>query len=149
MSYATNFGVVPEPVYAGFGARLAAASIDCGTVWYVVRAALGGLDVLCLRYGLLDAQAHAAFSATALPAALLVYLIAFEGGVGATLGKMMMQLRVRGADGRPLGFGRAAARNLAKAASVVTLGAGFMLCMFLGRRQALHDVMAACVVVRA
>ncbi len=149
MSYATNFGVVPEPVYAGFGARLSAAAIDCVVVWYVVQAALGGLDVLCLRYGLLDAQTQGMFSALALPAALLIYFIAFEGGVGATLGKTMMQLRVRGSDGRPLGFGRASARNLAKAASIVTLGAGFMLCMFLGKRQTLHDVMAACVVVRA
>ena len=113
-----------------------------------MRTALGGLDVLCLRYGLLDPRAQAAFSAAALPAALLIYFIAFEGGVGATLGKMMMQLRVRRPDGRPLGFGRAAARNLAKAASVISLGAGFVLCMFLGKRQTLHDLMAACVVVR-
>ncbi len=149
MSYATNFGVVPEPVYAGFGARLAATAIDGTIVWYVVQAALDGFHALCLRYGLVDTQAQAVIAEAALPAALLLYFIAFEGGVGATLGKTMMQMRVRGSDGRRLGFGRAAARNLAKAASVATLGAGFMLSMFLGKRQALHDLMAACVVVRA
>ena len=149
MSYATNFGVVPEPVYAGAGARIAATAIDCGTVCYVVQKALCGVDVLCARYPVLDAQTRVVFVQAALPVALLVYLIACEGGVGATLGKMMMQLRVRGADGRRLGFGRAAARNLAKAVSVLTLGAGFLPCLLLGRRQALHDLVAACVVVRA
>ena len=149
MSYATNFGVVREPVFAGFTARAVAGAIDCTLVLYVARAALGGFGVVCDQNGLLDPQAQAAFGDFARPAALLVYYIAFEGGVGATLGKMMMQLRVSGADGAPLGFGRAAARNLAKAASLVTLGLGFMLPMFLARRQALHDLMAKCVVVRA
>ncbi len=149
MSYATNFGVVAEPVYAGFGARFAAMAIDCTLVWYVVQAALGGLDSLCTRYDIVDAQTHAMITHAALPVALLIYFTAFEGGVGATLGKTMMQLRVRGSDGSKLGFGRAAARNLAKVASITTLGIGFMLCMFLAKRQALHDLLAACVVVRA
>ena len=149
MSYAINFGVVPRPIYAGFGARLAAALIDFAIVWYAAKAALGGFDALCTQNGLLNTQAQATFADFARPAALLVYCIAFEGGVGATIGKMMMQLRVRGADGRPMGFGRAAGRNIAKAASLATLGLGFMLCMFAGKRQALHDFMAACVVVRA
>ncbi len=149
MSYATNFGVVPQPVYAGFGARLAAAVIDCTIVWYAARAALGGFDALCTRNALLGPQDQAAFAQLARPAALLAYFIAFEGGVGATLGKMMMQLRVRAADGQAMGFGRAAGRNLAKAASLAPFGLGFMLCMFPGRRQALHDLLAASIVVRA
>ena len=144
MSYATNFGVVPEPIYASLGARAAAAAVDCALVWYAVKAAL-----LCTQAGLPDAQTRALVADIARPAALLVYLIAFEGGVGATIGKMMMQLRVRGADGHPVGFGRAAGRNLAKAASVATLGLGLLPCLFLARRQALHDLLAACVVVRA
>ncbi len=149
MSYATNFGVIPEPVYAGCGARMAATMIDCAVIWYVARALLGGFDDFCTQNGLLDGQAQAAFGAYARAAALLVYFIAFEGGVGATLGKMMMQLRVRSADGQPMGFYRAAGRNFAKAVSLGTLGLGFMPCMFPGRRQALHDLMASSVVVRA
>ncbi len=149
MSYATNFGVVPQPVYAGSGARLAAAAIDGAIVFYAVKTALGGCDALCALNGLPDTHALATFADFARPAALLAYCIAFEGGVGATIGKMMMQLRVHGADGQPLGFGRAAGRNIAKAASLATLGLGFIPCMFAGRRQALHDLMAASVVVRA
>ena len=148
MSYAVNFGVVPEPVYAGFGARLAAGAVDCALVWYAAKAALYGFDAFSTHYGLLDAGNQALFADVARPVALLAYFTAFEGGVGATPGKLMMQLQVKRADLRPQGFARALARNLAKGASVLTLGAGFMLPMFLAKRQALHDLIAGAVVVR-
>ena len=148
MSYAANFGVVPEPVYAGFGARLVAGAVDCLIVWYASSALLYGFDLVCTVDGLLDAQNQALFGDFARPLMLLSYASAFEGGVGATPGKMMMQLRVKGDQLQPAGFGRAVARNAAKTASVLTLGLGFMLPMFLSRRQALHDLIAGSVVVR-
>ncbi len=150
MSYASNFGVVPAPVYAGCGARLVAAAIDCAIVWYAAGTAWAGFAALCAQAALFDAPTLLLLGASARPAALLLYFIAFEGGVGTTLGKRMLFLRVRGADGRPPGFARATARNLAKALCLVTLGLGFFLpCLVLQRRRALHDMMSACVVLRA
>lgn len=81
---------------------------------------------------------------------LLIYLIAMEGSRHqATLGKLALGLRVVDMEGRRLTYLHAAGRNVSKLLSVFTLFIGFMMAGWTNRKQALHDITAGCLVVRA
>jgi class 3 adenylate cyclase/uncharacterized RDD family membrane protein YckC len=64
---------------------------------------------------------------------------------GASVGKLVMGLRVSGVGGERLDIGRAAIRNLAKIASVVSV-VGMAMALWSKRRQMLHDQLAGCYV---
>src|SRR6266511_3946971 len=84
-------------------------------------------------------------------AVLLVwlYFVAMEACAWrATLGKLVVGVRVTTLDGRRIGFGRATARLLAKLLSLALLGLGFVLAGVDARKQALHDKVADTLVVR-
>jgi uncharacterized RDD family membrane protein YckC len=66
----------------------------------------------------------------------------------ATLGKKLLGLYVTDLNGQRLTFSRAAGRTLAKYLSVMTAGIGYLLCGFTERKQASHDVVAKCLVLR-
>jgi uncharacterized RDD family membrane protein YckC len=66
----------------------------------------------------------------------------------ATPGKMAVGLRVSDIKGHRLTLGRALGRNLAKCLSNLTIGIGHMICGFTRKKQALHDVIASCMVTR-
>jgi adenylate cyclase len=68
---------------------------------------------------------------------------------GASPGKLLMGLRVRGASGERVALGRAFVRNTAKLLSLATAFIGFLTVLFTRRRQAMHDMLADCVVVPA
>lgn len=64
----------------------------------------------------------------------------------ATLGKIVLGLRVVGLDGAPISFGRATGRHFAKYLSAFILGIGFIMAAFTDKKQALHDLMAGTLV---
>ncbi|MGN0024081.1 MAG: RDD family protein [Candidatus Avelusimicrobium sp.] len=66
----------------------------------------------------------------------------------ATLGKRVMGLKVVGADGGRISFGRATGRTLGKLVSNMTLYFGYYMAGFTKKRQALHDLMADTFVVQ-
>jgi uncharacterized RDD family membrane protein YckC len=66
----------------------------------------------------------------------------------ATPGKRLLRLYVTDLFGRPLTFGRAAARNAAKLISSLTFLVGYLVAGFTPRKQALHDLLASCLVLR-
>jgi uncharacterized RDD family membrane protein YckC len=67
----------------------------------------------------------------------------------ATLGKKALNLRVTDMYGAPVSFARASGRHFAKLITgMIPLGVGFMLAGFTERRQALHDMIASCLVLR-
>ena len=149
MSYATAFGVRPDTVYAGFSARMAAYLIDGVILWVAGNLMLGSLDYVFQMNGMMRPEDRLALGRFLRPLMGMLYFIALEGGASATIGKMMMQVRVETEDGAPVGFARSVGRNLGKVVSVVILGLGFLMPLWTARRQALHDMMAKCVVVRA
>ncbi len=65
----------------------------------------------------------------------------------ATLGKLAMGIRICDLDGRPIGFGRALLRELAKILSSFFL-IGFIMAFFTEKKQALHDIMLQTLVVK-
>src|SRR6202030_2618978 len=67
----------------------------------------------------------------------------------ATLGKKALNLRVTDLYGVRVTFARATGRHFAKLITgLIPLGIGFMLAGLTERRQALHDMIAGCLVLR-
>jgi len=66
----------------------------------------------------------------------------------ATLGKRMLGLRVTDLAGRRISLARASGRYFGKLVSALTLGLGFVMAGLTEKKQALHDMMAGCLVVR-
>jgi uncharacterized RDD family membrane protein YckC len=67
----------------------------------------------------------------------------------ATLGKKALNLRVTDPYGARISFARASGRHFAKLLTgLIPLGVGFMLAGLTERRQALHDMIAGCLVLR-
>lgn len=76
------------------------------------------------------------------------YYVGFEvSRYEATPGKIAMGLRVTDLAGKRVGVVRATVRHFAKALTVATLFVGFFLAFFTRRRQALHDLIAGCLVL--
>jgi uncharacterized RDD family membrane protein YckC len=67
----------------------------------------------------------------------------------ATLGKKALNLRVTDLNGARVTFNRATGRHFAKLITgLIPLGVGFMLAGLTEKRQALHDMIASCLVLR-
>ncbi|MCX6621465.1 MAG: RDD family protein, partial [Acidobacteria bacterium] len=66
----------------------------------------------------------------------------------ATPGKMVCRLRVRTAEGGPLGWGRAVGRYFAKYISGLTLGIGFLVACVDEQKRTLHDHICSTRVVK-
>ncbi len=79
----------------------------------------------------------------------LLYYAFFESSKPmATPGKLALGLIVVDSNGRRLSFWRALCRNLGKGLSHLFLNLGFIMAAFTKKKQALHDMMAGCLVVR-
>jgi uncharacterized RDD family membrane protein YckC len=66
-----------------------------------------------------------------------------------TLGKMTLGLIVTDLQGRPIGFAVASGRYFAKIITgLIPLGIGYAMAGFTEKKQALHDMIASCLVLR-
>jgi uncharacterized RDD family membrane protein YckC len=66
-----------------------------------------------------------------------------------TLGKMALGLIVTDLEGRRITFARASARYFSKIITgLIPFGIGYMMAGFTEKKQALHDIIAACLVLR-
>ena len=66
----------------------------------------------------------------------------------ATLGKMALGLKVTDLEGNRISFGRATGRFFGKIISGMILYIGYILAGLTEKKQALHDMMAGCLVIR-
>jgi len=64
-----------------------------------------------------------------------------------TLGKMALGIYVTDIQGQRLTFGRATGRFFAKMISDLTFSIGYIIAGFTDKKQALHDMVASCLVV--
>ena len=137
-------------VYAGFWIRVGAYLID-----YVILAIAGFIAMFLLGLALgMFTGAPSAGSGLGLFFAWLLfpwlYAALFESGPRqATLGKQAVNLKVTNPEGNRISFGRATGRYFAEWINGFTLGIGYVMTAFTARRQALHDMIAGTVVVRA
>lgn len=83
------------------------------------------------------------------PITKFILCVATEGSKKqASVGKMLIGIKVTDEQGRPIGYGRALGRNMAKLVGVATLGIGFLTGFFDRRQQCLHDKMAGTLVIK-
>jgi uncharacterized RDD family membrane protein YckC len=76
-----------------------------------------------------------------------LYYAIMESRKGATFGKMALGIIVLDMNGRPVSFGRATGRYFAKILSGLILCVGYIIAGFTQQKQALHDILAGCLVV--
>ncbi len=145
-----------ETRYAGFWLRFVAYLIDSGVVGvfnFIVGITLGliiaasgggramrGYDPQMVLMGGVYLVGFVAW--------LLYFAFMESSSWQATLGKKALSLMVTDSEGNRLSFGHALGRNLAKFLSFVTLYIGFILAGFTQKKQALHDMVAGCLVVK-
>ena len=134
--------------YGGFWLRCAALIVDSvalymvGMVFFAIAFAISSIDwmnpvksqadvikLLSLEGGLLLVNIVVA----------AVYETWLIGRYGATLGKMVCQLKVVMSDGGKLSYGRALGRHFAKYLSSFTLGIGYIMAGVDDEKRALHD----------
>jgi uncharacterized RDD family membrane protein YckC len=65
----------------------------------------------------------------------------------ATPGKMAIRIAVTDLRGNRISFGRATGRHFGKIISIFTFFIGFLMAGFTKRKQALHDMMAGCLII--
>jgi len=66
----------------------------------------------------------------------------------ATLGKWLVGIYVTDIEGNRIGFGKATGRFFSKIISGIILTVGYWLAGFTEKKQALHDMIAGCLVLR-
>jgi uncharacterized RDD family membrane protein YckC len=64
-----------------------------------------------------------------------------------TMGKLALGIKVTDLNGRPISFGKATGRYFGKIISMIILYIGFLMAGWTEKKQALHDMMAGCLVV--
>lgn len=119
--------------YAGFWRRFAAFFVDsiiCGVVSYGLQRTMGPLGSLLGAVG-----------------QWLYFALMESSELQATLGKMALGVVVTDGQGNRIGFGRATGRYFAKIVSGLILFIGYMMAGWTARKQALHDIMADCLVI--
>jgi uncharacterized RDD family membrane protein YckC len=148
--------------YAGFWKRFVAHIIDALVLSF------GGGLVMLLVLGLFGLSLLSAFSGdnesmiglliaagSALFLGILVLMVAgwlyfalMEISVNqGTLGKMALGIKVTDLNGNRITFGRATGRYFGKILSSLIFYVGYMMAGFTEKKQALHDMMAGCLVV--
>ena len=76
----------------------------------------------------------------------LYYALFESSSWQATPGKSLLGLYVTDLQGRPITFARATIRHFAKIISSLTFLVGYILAGFTEKKQALHDMIASCLV---
>lgn len=153
--------------YAGFWKRFAAYLIDSIILgvasWIIILPILGliGFGASSMDMSdpaMMDEEAAAGFTAAIVGASMVLWL--FIGAAAwlyfalmessskqATLGKMALGIIVTDMNGNKLTFGRASGRYFGKILSGMIFMIGYIMAAFTERKQALHDMIAGCLVV--
>lgn len=136
-------------IYAGFWKRLVAMAIDF-VILIVLSASLGG--VVGMVYGAISGSpdlkaAEAMGNFVGIVVWWLYYAFLESSSKQATLGKMALGIQVVDQQGGRISFGRATGRHFAKVISGMILLIGYLMAGFTAKKQALHDMMAGCLVV--
>ena len=152
--------------YAGFWKRFVAYMIDsimisvASGILLIPFLAVVGLGVFSLHDSNLSYDSDTAISfIVAMIAGYLVLVagIAIAGWLyfalmessspQGTLGKMALGIKVTDMAGNRISFGRATGRYFAKFISSLTLCIGYIMAGFTQQKQALHDIIAGCLVI--
>jgi uncharacterized RDD family membrane protein YckC len=160
-AYAASAEARRPVYYAGFWLRFVAYLIDLVVICIVatpIFLLLGSM--LGLGMGSIARNPDAMMLGSAVGAYLLfdgclllgiwLYYAPLESSAWqGTVGKKLLGLRVTDLHGNRISFGRATARLFAKIVSNFTLMIGYIMAGFTEKKQALHDMIAGCLVVKS
>lgn len=79
---------------------------------------------------------------------LLYFIIMESSSKQGTIGKIFLRIKVTDINGKRISFLRATGRTFTKILSAVIFYIGFFMAGFTKKKQALHDILAGCLVVR-
>ncbi len=140
----------PEFEYASFGARLLAMIIDI----VIVNTASSMIQAPFLALMLGNLNSTTMIVGFVAPIFLVggmavFYTVWLESSAWqATLGKKILGLCVVDLDGQRITFWKSASRNFNKSISTLILGIGYLMPLWTAKRQALHDSMSRCLVIK-
>jgi uncharacterized RDD family membrane protein YckC len=152
--------------YAGFWLRLVAYIIDgfvSGVAFLILLvplfiltgagAALGrissGEDISDQVGAFLGITFILGFFGIILVVSWLYYALSESSSWQGTLGKKILNLKVTDLAGQPISFGRASGRYFAKIITgLIPLMIGYIMAGFTEKKQAIHDMIASCLVLR-
>jgi uncharacterized RDD family membrane protein YckC len=142
--------------YAGFWLRFVASVID--SIILLIIGSISGFvfgAVFGFLYSLSMGTAEGAEEAVLFPSFLLGLVInwlyyAFQESSPkqATLGKQALGIVVVDLDGKRISFGKASGRWFGKLLSSLILLIGFIMAGFTEKKQALHDIISGCLVIK-
>ena len=155
----------PEVKYAGFWLRFVAYIIDdfiLGIVGFFLSIPFVGVIVFsAFRIAEAEGDTEKTFLGIAGILGAVLMLIMVITVVGwlyyalmesskqqATLGKMAISLKVTDMSGNRISFGRATGRYFGKIISGAIFMIGYILAGLTEKKQALHDIIASCLVIR-
>jgi len=78
----------------------------------------------------------------------LYYALMESSKFGGTLGKMAVNIKVVDMEGNPISFGRATGRYFSRIITNMTFLIGYIIAGFTEKKQALHDLIASCLVIQ-
>jgi uncharacterized RDD family membrane protein YckC len=135
--------------YAGFGARFAAFLLDLLIMVGLSLVVGFALGIFMGLMGLADASSIEVMGNLLGILLNWLYFAGLESSARmATVGKRALGLVVTDLEGRRIGFGRATGRHFGKILSALVLGIGYLSILYNPRKQAWHDQMAGCLVLR-
>jgi uncharacterized RDD family membrane protein YckC len=148
-SVASSINSSAMPIsYAGFWLRAAAALIDA----FFLNLFLGIIGFLYFAFlvknnSFLNNNAQTIIGVFSF-IVWIIYYPFMESHGGATWGKKIIGIKVLKDGGEPVRFLRSLGRNFAKIISALILTIGFIMAGFGRKKQALHDMITECVVVK-
>ena len=133
--------------YGSFDQRLLASAID----WFILSGVF--IFIMVVLLVLISDKTYQLVIIVSLLAAIpitkIIYHIIMESSSKqATIGKLILNIKVCDLQGERLSFGHSLGRNLAKILSVLTLFIGYLFAFFNKQQQCLHDMVAGTLVVK-
>ena len=140
--------------YGGFWIRVVAYLID-GILLNIVFGIIGaivGVSMIPVDPTNTDPMAGmehmGRFQLVALVVTWLYFALMESSPRGATVGKMVLGLRVVDEQGNRISFARATGRFFAKFVSTIILMIGYLMVAFTERKRGLHDMIAGTLVIK-
>ena len=143
-----------DVAYGGFWIRVVAYLID-GILLNIVFGIIGvivGVSMIPIDPTNTDPMASmehmGRFQLVALVVTWLYFALMESSPRGATVGKMVLGLRVVDEQGNRISFARATGRFFAKFVSTIILMIGYLMVAFTERKRGLHDMIAGTLVIK-
>jgi len=166
--YSPNFNPSPGVVvqsgnveYAGFGIRLLAWLIDSLVLLFLsfITALIFGFFI-AIAFLLIDLSIVSADSSivtfltnfisgfVGFSVNLLYFTLFWSSKFQGTPGKILLGLKIVDANGNKISYSKALIRDISTMVSSLLLGIGYLLIIFDGKKQALHDKLASTYVIK-